>query len=251
MNASDYVQTDTSRGGLIVRITVLMLIALSIITLIIIGMPKTTDVVYDVWDERTTLGDTKAKNHYIMITDIMCPYCDYFSRAIMSHQEEFEQYLKDNDIVYEMRITDFLNEYGEAGAKSEQAAEATVCATEEGKFWDYYHNAMTALDRDYHSKGIGNSKTAPHIANMDADYWLEIGYEVGLGESFKDCYKNHKMLDKVRENTEKAAKVMQKTGTNGGMPFFIFNKFVTSGFDPGFGWTEVKEYYLDIGLEHK
>ena len=251
MNNTDSTEIAGSKTGVIVRITSLFLIIATIITLIILAMPKTTDVVYEIWDERTTLGDTKAKNHYIMLTDIMCPYCDYFSRAIMSHQEEFEQYLKDNDIVYEMRITDFLNEYGEAGAKSEQAAEATLCATEENKFWDYYHNAMKSLDEDYHSKGIGNAKTSPHITGMTADYWLEVGYEVGLGESFKDCYKNHKMLDKVRENTENAAKVMQKTGETGGMPYFILNKFVTSGFDTSFGWNEVKNYYLDIGLNYK
>ena len=250
MNDSDYTQMNQSKAGAVVRAIILFLIAGSILALIILGMPKTTSI-YDIWDERTTLGDTKAKNHYIMVTDVMCPYCDYFSRAIMSHQDEFEQYLKDNDIVYEMRITDFLNEYGETGAKSEQSAEAVLCATEENKFWDYYHNAMKSLDEDYHSKGIGNSKGAPMITDMTSDYWLNIGHEIGLGETFDDCYKNHKMLDKVRENTAKAAKNMEKTGYGGGMPFFIFNKFVTSGFDTSWGWSEVKEYYLEEGLNHK
>ena len=249
MNDSDYEQIGGGSRAIsvIIRVIVLILIGVAIMTLIIIGTPKSDDL-NAIWDERTILGDPEADHHYVMTTDIMCPYCDYFSRAIMSHQEEFEKFLDDNDVVYEMRITDFLNEYGEAGAKSEQAAEATLCATEEGKFWDYYHKAMTSLDEDYHSKGIGNSKTAPHITDMTADYWLNIGYEVGLGDSFKDCYKEHKQLEHVRENTKKAAKIMEKSGTSG-MPYFKFGGLETTGFDTSWGWEQVKAYYLEAGLD--
>ncbi len=247
MNDSDYQTMDSSKAATTIRIVLLFLIVGAIGALMVLGSPKSENL-SDIWDERTILGNKDAKHHYVMTTDIMCPYCDYFSRALMSHQEDFEQWLADNDVVYEMRITDFLNEYGEVGVKSEQAAEATLCATEENKFWDYYHNAMTSLNDDYHSKGIGNAKGAPHIEGMTADYWLEIGYEVGLGDTFKDCYKEHKMLDKVRENTTKTAKIMQKNGGSG-MPYFQFENVQTSGFDNGWGWDEVKSYYLDAGLK--
>ena len=60
------------------------------------------------------------------------------------------------------------------------------------------------LDEDYHSKVIGNSKTA---------------------------------------------RIMQTTNSESGMPYFMLGKFITSGFDPSWGWNEVKEYYFDIGLE--
>ena len=239
--------TEIKKGlGPIIRLVALIAIFVIIIVLIVVSAPKNEDL-SGIWDERTTIGNVDAKNHYVMTTDIMCPYCDYFSRAIMSEQEEFEQYLKDNDIVFEMRITDFLNEYGDAGIYSENAAEATLCATEENKFWDYYHATMTALDNDYHSKGIGNSKTAPHIEDITDEYWLNIGYSVGLSDRFTDCYKNHEQLDHVRENTTKTAKIMQKSGTSG-MPYFKFNKFETTGFDTSWGWDYVKKY-LDAGLD--
>ena len=248
MNEDEYTTIgDGNTAATIIRVIILALIGIAIISLVIIGSPKNEDL-DAIWDERIILGKKEAKHHYVMTTDIMCPYCDYFSRAIMSHQDEFEQWLADNDVVYEMRITDFLNEYGEAGVKSEQAAEATLCATEENKFWDYYHATMTALNDDYHSKGIGNSKTSPKITDMTADYWLEIGYKVGLGDSFKDCYKEHKQLDHVRSNTAKAAKVMQKSGTSG-MPYFKFGNLETTGFDTSWGWNQVKSYYLNAGLE--
>jgi len=232
-------------AGALIRFVILALIFVGIIMVVVFSAPKNEDL-SGIWDERTILGNKDAKNHYVMTTDIMCPYCDYFSRAIMSEQEEFEKYLADNDIVYEMRITDFLNEYGEAGVYSENSAEAALCATEENKFWDFYHATMTALDRDYHSKGVGNSKTAPHITDITDEYWLNIGYSVGLSDRFTDCYKNHEQLEHVRENTAKTAKIMQKSGQSG-MPYFKFNQFETTGFDTSWGWDYVKKY-LDAGL---
>ena len=247
MNDSDYVTIN--KKGAWLRIAVMTLIIGGIIAAMVLGTPKEADL-GAIWDERTTIGNVKAKNHYVMTTDIMCPYCDYFSRALMSKQSEFEKYLAENDIVFEVRVTDFLNEYGEAGAKSEQAAEATLCATEENRFWDYYHKAMRSLDEDYHSRGIANAKGAPGITHMDADYWLKIGQEIGLGDSFRECYREHKMLDKVRENTKKTAQIMQKSNS-GGMPYFRFGKFETSGFDKSWGFEEIKRYYLDAGLRTK
>ena len=194
MKESEYPAVgETGRVGMIVRVSALALVIIVIFAAIILGSPKNEDL-GAIWDEKTIIGDKNAKNHYVMTTDIMCPYCDYFSRALMSRQEDFEKWLADNDVVFEVRITDFLNEYGEAGAKSEQAAEAAYCATKEDKFWDFYHNAMKSLDEDYHSKGIGNAKGAPHIEGMTADYWVNVGREVGLGDSFEDCYRNHDEL---------------------------------------------------------
>ena len=242
-------KVKTKNVGAVVRVVALIGIAIAIVFLIIKGMPKNEDL-SAVWDYRTTIGERTAKNHFIMTTDVMCPYCDYFSRAIMSEQEEFEKYIKENDVIYEMRITDFLYEYGSSASKySTRAAEAILCATEEDRFWDYYHDAMTALNEDYHSKGIGNAKGAPMITDMTDDYWLEIGKGIGLGESFESCYKENKMLDKVRENTAKAAKTMQKNDV-AGMPYFQFNNYSPAGFDPSWGWDYVKMFF-DNGLKSK
>lgn len=249
MNDSDYVKIGGSKTGAVIRLVVLFSIIAVIGILMILSIPKHKNL-DAIWDERTIIGDKNAKNHFVMTTDIVCPYCDYFSRAIMANQDEFEQYLKDNDIVYEMRITDFLNEYGEAGIMSEQAAEAAICATEEDKFWDFYHNAMKSLDEDYHSKGIGNAKGAPMMVGIDSKYWLTIGKEVGLGDSFEDCYTNHKMLGKVRENTANTVKVMEQAGSGGGMPYFLFNGLETSGFDTSWSWNEIKAYYFEAGLKN-
>ena len=193
-----------------------------------------------VWSEATTIGNLDAKNHYIMYTDLMCPYCDVFSRAVMEHWDEFLAYLDEHDILFEIRLTDLLHE-SSGSEYSRDAAEAVYCATRADRFWDYYHAALAALWDDYHSKGIGSSKTADPIENLPDDYWLTIGHEIGLGEEFDDCVTSHATVADLEDATLRASRSAQ------GLPSFQFNNFVTSGFGESWGWDYVL-MYLDAGL---
>ena len=83
------------------------------------------------------------------------------------------------------------------------------------------------------------------LNSKDKDYWIELGKEVGLGDSFESCVKNNDTIEEVVENTGKVAKVI-----DGGMPSFLFNKYSFSGFDLSWGWEYV-QYYFDKGLESK
>lgn len=198
-----------------------------------------------VWDMRTTMGSKDAKNYYVVYTDIACPYCTYYSRAIMDHEDEVKQFLEDNDTLYEVRVTDYIYEAADIDY-SRTSAEATYCATEEDRFWDYYHAAVKALWDDYQSKGYASSKTAPPIKGMPDDYWVKIGEKIGLSDQFANCVNNHKQLDKVKNNTTKAISTLQQASA--GLPYFHFNDFSTSGFSDTWGWSEAKEY-LDAGLK--
>ncbi|MBQ3309187.1 thioredoxin domain-containing protein [Candidatus Saccharibacteria bacterium] len=198
-----------------------------------------------IWNEGTTMGRADAKNYYIMYTDLACPYCDAFSRAIAENEEEFKRdYIEGKDILFEVRVTEFLHEYGEHHPEmSEWSAEGVYCARKQGKFWEYYHAALKSLWDDYQSHGFGVSKTSPAITGMTSDYWLEIGKDLGLGSEFETCYTTHQMLPEVRANTEKATKYV-----DGGLPYFKFGSFTTGGFDTNWGWDYVKKY-LDAGLK--
>ena len=193
-----------------------------------------------VWNEATTIGNLTAKNHYIMYTDLMCPYCDVFSRAVMEHWDEFLAYLDQHDILFEIRLTDMLYE-GNDIDYSRDAAEAVFCATRADRFWDYYHAALAVLWDDYHSKGIGSSKTADPIEDLPDDYWLAIGHEIGLGEEFDDCVTSHATVADLEDATLRASRSAQ------GLPSFQFNNFVTSGFGESWGWDYVL-MYLDADL---
>ena len=223
----------------------LVAIILAIGSLIIFNMSKPQNHDNQVWNEGTTIGKMDAKNYYVMYTDLACPYCNAFSRAIMEHEDEFmKDYIEGKDILFELRITEFLYQYSEHHPDmSEWGAEGVYCARNQGKFWEYYHAALKALWDDYNSKGIGISKTSPKIEGMTADYWLKIGEKLDLGEEFRTCFAEHKMLNEIRANTEKATKYV-----DGGVPYFKFGNFTTGGFDSVWGWDYVKKY-LDAGLK--
>lgn len=219
-------------------ISVVIILLLALIVSSLSAKPSNAD---QVWDENATIGNLEAKNYYIMYTDLMCPYCTYFSRAVMDHWDEFQAYLAEHDILFEVRLTDYIYE-GHKIAASRDSAEGAYCAMREGKFWDYYHNALQSIYDDYQSKGYGTSSTSPRIPTLPEDYWLAIGHEVGLGDSFDQCIANHDTLDQIDQNTARALRTVQ------GMPYFKFNKFTTAGFDSSWGWDYVLRY-LDAGLK--
>lgn len=227
----------------VVRTTILIVIIAAFFGLFIYSSTRPVDISGKIWNENMTQGDVKnATRHYIVYTDIMCPYCNYYARTIQDNDEEFQKYLADNKIAYEVRVTDMLYE-GSGVELSRPAAEAAYCAANENRFWDFYHKAIEHLFKDYYEKGIGYSKTAPMITDMTRDYWKNIGTEIGLSEEFVKCYDNGEAVATILENTLKASNFAS------GLPYFTFGKFSTGGFDPSWEWEDVKKMMLDEGLK--
>ena len=194
-----------------------------------------------VWDEQTTLGKLDAKNHFIIYSDFMCPYCVAFEIAMIEHKDELLEYIEKNDILLEIRTSEFLYDYGQhQPIDSRYSAEATYCAKNEGKFWDYYDLAIEKVWYE-HFLGLGNDLSKS--GTLGKEYWIKIGEEVGLGEDFRNCVLNDESLTEVKKYTDKSAKLV-----NGGLPYFKFNDFTPSGFDPTWGWDKVLQYF-DAGLE--
>ena len=200
--------------------------------------PSNTD---RIWDEQMTMGNPDAKNYFIVYSDLVCPYCIAFENAVVEHEEDFEKYIAENDILYEVRVSDFLYEFGETNPiNSRYSAVATYCAKREGKFWDYYNRAITTVWNDYF-KNLGKSAVS-RMASINKDYWINIGKSVGLGDSFASCVQNDESLDEVKANAAKTAKLVH------GMPYFKFNNFTSSGYDLSWGWDYVLQYF-QAGLD--
>lgn len=222
---------------LIAIIAVTLLVVAAIITSTTAKPPTSSEV----WDEKTTIGNMEAKNHFIVYSDLVCPYCVAFENAIIENEEDFEKYIEQNDILFEVRLSDFLYEYGESSPiQSRYSAIATYCARNEDKFWDYYRHAITEVwDSYFESSGkSGVSK----MAGLDQNYWIELGRDVDLGDTFENCVKNQEPLEEIKQNAEKTTKLAN------GMPFFKFNDYTSSGFDLSWGWDYVQMYF-QAGLD--
>ncbi len=229
-----------SGAGRVVRTFGVVAVIGLLLAVIISSLMTKPAPVEQAWNVGMTMGSEEASRHYIMYTDLMCPYCDVFSRVVMANQEKFDQYLEEHNILFEIRMTDYLN-VASGSENSRAAAEASYCAARDGKFWEFYHGAIQALWDDYHSKGIGSSKTAEPIKDMPEDYWLEIGLSAGLGEGFEKCVAEGEAEEELDKNTTRALQAAQ------GMPYFKFGNFTTSGFGENWGWEYV-EMMLNEGL---
>ena len=194
-----------------------------------------------VWDQQMTIGNPDAKNYFIIYSDLVCPYCVAFENAIVENEADFQKYIKENDILVEIRLSDFLYEYGETNPiHSRYSAMATYCAKNEGKFWDYYNSAITNAWNDFFEDSGKSGFTK--MAKYGQDYWISIGKQVGLGEEFESCVENEEPLEEIKANAAKTVKLAN------GMPYFKFNNYTSSGFDPSWGYEYVKMYF-QAGLD--
>lgn len=226
-----------------IRIVGIIVVVVIIIAAIVASMTnKPSSHADKVWDEATTIGNLEAKNYFIIYSDLVCPYCVAFENAIVEHEDEFKKYIEENDILVEVRLSDFLYRYGETSpVHSHYSAIATYCAKDEGKFWDYYNKAITSVWNDFF-KGSGKAAFAD-MGKYGQEYWVNIGKQIGLGRSFETCVDEEKPLAEVEKNAEKTAKLVEK-----GMPYFKFNNYTSSGFDLSWGWEYVQMFFK-AGLE--
>ena len=214
-----------------------------IIAAIVTSMSSKPSNAERVWDPAMTMGNMDASNYFIVYSDLVCPYCVAFENAIVEHEEDFQKYLQENDILFEVRLSDFLYEYGETKPiNSRYSALGAYCAKASGKFWDYYNLAITNVWSGYFEPS-GKAATSK-MSKLGKDYWINIGKEVGLGEDFVSCVQNEEPLAEIQANAEKTTKLAN------GMPFFKLNDYTNSGFDLSWGWEYVLAYF-QAGLDSK
>lgn len=230
------------KAGKIARVVGLIAIAF-IFGFGIYAANKPKEVKRAVWDAQMTRGSLEAKNYFVVYTDIMCPYCVAFENAVLENEEKFEKYLTENDVLFEVKLTDFLYEYGAGFKNSRYSAEAVYCAKNEGRFWDYYEHVIKTIWNDYLK--IQGKSALSSIEKLSKDYWINLGKEVGLGEKFATCILNDESLNEVKANTKKTA----DEGVNG-IPYMLFNKYLAPGFDLGWGW-EYAEAFFNEGLNNQ
>lgn len=237
---SEEIKEKSSNVGTVIRMVAVFLVAILIVVAIVRTLNAPTPPA-EVWYEEMTMGSRDAKNHFVIYSDIACPYCIAFENAMVEHKEDLEKYIEANDILIEVRATDFLFEYGESmPIESRYSAVATYCAKDRGKFWEFYDLAVTKVWNEWF-KGMGKSAFT-EFNKLGKDYWIEIGKSVGLGDDFAECVENDEPLATVQADAKKMTKYVN------GLPYFKFNSYVLSGFDLSWGWEHVLMYF-DAGIK--
>lgn len=225
------------------RIAALVAVVAVVLIAIIASVSYKPSNFDQVWDGETTLGNPEGSNYFVVYSDLACPYCIAFENAILEHEEDFQKYLENNDILFEVRLSDYLYQVGPTHPNhSRYGAVAAYCAKNEGKFWDYYNNAIRTTWNDFYRDNGKEGGQA--LAEYDKSYWIDLGRAVGLGDAFASCVENDETLPAVIEATEKTVKAAP------GMPYYKFNKYANSGFDMAGDWNDVMNLF-QLGLESK
>lgn len=143
-----------------------------------------------------SFGPVDAPVTLIEFSDFQCPYCNRLLPTINKVKEEYADKVR-------IEFRQFPLERIHPAARV--AAEASLCADEEGKFWEL-HDAMFADFR-----------------NLSRDRIVEMGGEIGLGDSFVACVDEGRHSDRVTADLQAG----REAGVSGTPAMFINGRFIS------------------------
>lgn len=176
--------------------------------------PADSGVSLQLNSQDVVLGDLNAPVTLVEYGDFQCPFCGrFFSQTEPAIKEE---YVKTGKVKFVYRHFAFL------GPESLAAAEASECAKDQGKFWQYHDEIYKEEQRDGEE----------HNGNLNRDLFLGIAGRLGLNEAdFASCFDQKKYANKVQDDLDSARLVgVSATPTNfvngrkieGALPFAQF-----------------------------
>src|ERR687892_2685467 len=146
-----------------------------------------------------TLGSASAKVTIVEFSDFQCSFCRKFWADTLPKLKD--TYIKQGKARFVYRHFAILGKF------SEQAAMATECAGEQGKFWAYH-------DKLFANQG-GLGFTQPKLE--------QYGRELGLNDAnFKHCLTAEKYRKKIEGETAVAASL----GARGTPTFFVNGRLI-------------------------
>lgn len=152
------------------------------------------------------IGDSKAKVTIVEFSDFQCPYCRSF------FVETYGQLKKDYIDTGKVRLV-FRDYPLPFHATAKPAALASLCANDQGKFWQYHDKVFNEQQKREPNTSVV-SKTIDFTAN-DLKVWAA---QIGL-----DTAKFNKCLDSAQHEADVQADIAAATevGVDGTPSFFI------------------------------
>lgn len=154
-----------------------------------------------------TKGDANAKVMIVEYSDFQCPYCKRFYDQVLPRI--LEDYVKTGKV----RLT--FKHYAFLGEESRLAAQASECAAEQGKFWEYHdllYSQNTGANPAFFSKS--------NLAQLAAQ--IKLG-----GAAYTKCVDDAATLARIQEDAEEGTRIGVR-----GTPTFLVNGKLLVGAQP-------------------
>jgi len=179
-----------------------------------------TEIVSADVDDDAIKGNPNAPVTIIEFSDYQCPFCARFYLETLPQIEE--KYIKTGKVKFVYRDFPLSNH-----AYAQKSAEASECAGEQDKFWEY-HNLLFENQREWSQKGSSKLK----------EYAVQLGLNA---DRFDKCLDRGEMEDEVKKDFSDGSRL----GVQGTPAFFINGKFV-SGAQPFRVFEEMIEKELRL-----
>lgn len=161
-----------------------------------------------------SLGDPNAKVVVDVWEDFQCPVCDQFSQQI--EPQVISNFVATGKARYVFHFYPFLDQG--KGQESHQAASAAMCASEQGRFWDY-HDILFA---NWEGENVGSFYDKRLLAFATA---LNLDMT-----KFKSCFDAKKYMSQIE--ADKTAG--DQAGVQGTPSVFVAGKELSPGSVPSY-----------------
>lgn len=151
-----------------------------------------------------TLGDPNASVTIDVFEDFQCPACQYFSESI--EPLVIQNLVTPGNAKYTFHHYPFIDGNGATSSgESDQAANASMCANEQGKFWEM-HSIIYA---NWNGENKGNLSNV-RLAAMAESVGLDM-------DAFNDCFGSKKYQNDIQADFE----LGQTMGVSGTPSVFV------------------------------
>lgn len=149
-----------------------------------------------------TLGKEGAPVTLVEFSDFQCPYCQATAPTLKQVAQKYGDKVQ---IVYRQFPIPSLHPY------ALKAAEASLCANEQGKFWDMHDNMF----RDQKKLTVGDLKQTARQIGLD-------------GKKFDNCLDTGKYVEQVQNDQKEG----QRIGVSGTPAMYLNGTYVEGGSVP-------------------
>ena len=155
-------------------------------------------------DDDPYLGNKNAPVTIVEFSDFQCPYCSRFRTQTFDQIKE--QYIDTGKVRFVYRDFPLTSIHPMA----QKSAEASECADEQGKFWEYHDNIFE------------------NQASLSIDNLKKWAKDLSLNENkFNSCLDSGKYADEVKKDMNNGASVGVR-----GTPYFMVGNTVLEGAYP-------------------
>ena len=163
----------------------------------------------------TSMGDPNAPVRIDVFEDFQCPACVQYTEEV--ERRITETYVAGGQVYYVFHHYPFLDRTS-VNKESQQAANASMCAAEQGLFWEY-HDILFA-NWNGENAGAFNDRRLGAFAET-------FGLDMDL---FTDCFEENRYRDQIQADFELGTEM----GVSGTPSVFVNGQLVTPDFVPGF-----------------